>query len=350
MIVVAVPVKDEEACIGPCLRALAGQEGGAPGRVVLLLNDCTDGTAAVVRGLAPSLPMAVEVVERRFGAGGSAGLARRLAMAHAAAGLTAEGVLLTTDADGRVAPDWLAATMAAMRAGAEVVAGRAEIDPEEARLIPAHLHADDAVECAYGAMLDEIEALLDPDPADPWPRHGEHSGASIAVGIGAFRRAGGVPEVAMGEDRALVAALLRVDARVRHAPEVRVTVSGRVLGRAVGGMADTIRRRIVRQDAMVDDRLEAVGARVRRVELRVRFRAAWAGGGTAGLAGALGVAEGVVGAALAMRYCGAGWAVVEAASPVLVRRALARVGLVREMGRARVVLERLRGEGAARAA
>src|SRR6185437_9299152 len=87
------------------------------------------------------------------------------------------GVLLTTDADGRVAPDWIAANLAAIRDGAEAVAGRAEIDPVEAKAIPAHLHADDALECAYADRLDEIDWLVDPDrrpagagTASPAPR------------------------------------------------------------------------------------------------------------------------------------------------------------------------------------
>jgi len=36
-----------------------------------------------------------------------------------------------------------------------------------------------------------------------------------------------------------------VDTKIRHAPEVSVSVSGRLKGRAAGGMADMIRRRLV---------------------------------------------------------------------------------------------------------
>ena len=56
--------------------------------------------------------------------------------------------------------------------------------------------------------------------------------ASRRVSRAAFRRVGGVPAVALGEDRAFAAALQRAGARIRHAPEVRVVVSGRILGRA----------------------------------------------------------------------------------------------------------------------
>jgi hypothetical protein len=147
--------------------------------------------------------------------------------------------LLTTDADTVAPPGWVAANLAALR-GVDAVAGRAVIDPREAALIPRHLHELDAQECRYAALLDEIAALLAPEPHDPWPRHDEHSGASIAL------RASG--------------------ARIRHAPEVWVTVSGRLDGRAQGGMADTIRARIANPPIWLDDRLTPVSDWVRRLE------------------------------------------------------------------------------------
>ena len=258
-------------------------------------------------------------------------------------GAGAHGVLLTTDADGRVAPDWIAANLAAIRDGAEAVAGRAEIDPVEARAIPAHLHADDALECAYADRLDEIDWLVDPDPADPWPRHSEDSGASIAVTCAAYRRAGGVPALALGEDRAFIARLRRVDAAIRHAPEIQVVVSGRIDGRARGGMADTMRRRIVRQDEWIDDRLEPAFPRLRRALLRRRFRAARKDTNRSpSLAHALGLPPAGLAPSLASPFLGAGWAEIEAQSPVLRRQGVRRADLARETAAADVILARLR--------
>ncbi len=95
-------------------------------------------------------------------------------------------------------------TLRAMKQGADAVCGRAVIDPIEALLIPPHLHQDDAREVAYASLLDEIESLILPDPADPWPRHREDSGATIAITASMFRRVGGVPFLPSGEDRALI--------------------------------------------------------------------------------------------------------------------------------------------------
>ena len=80
----------------------------------------------------------------------------------------------------------------------------------------------------------------------------------------------------LGEDRAFYQALRRMDARIVHARDVRVVVSGRILGRADGGMADTIRRRLAAPDTMLDDALEPVALRVRRIELRKAAREAFA--------------------------------------------------------------------------
>lgn len=116
-------------------------------------------------------------------------------MEKAAALAHEDAVLLTTDADGRVPADWIKANLAIIESGVQVVAGRAEIDPSEAKNIPNVLHEDDARECYYGRLVGEIDALLDPDPSDPWPRHNEHSGASLAVTLPAYRIAGGIPLV-----------------------------------------------------------------------------------------------------------------------------------------------------------
>ena len=322
--IVAIPARDEAEEIAPCLLSLAAQQGGGVDAAVLCLNNCTDDTAAIVRGL--SLPFALHAIEVELPpAAACAGVARRIAMDRAAAVAGERGALLTTDADARVPPDWVAANLAALRQGAEAVAGQAAIEPVGAMLIPAHLHAADAAECDYAALLDEIGALLDPDPADPWPRHDEHAGASIAVTPAAYRRAGGIPPVPLAEDRAFFAALRRVDARIRHARDVRVVVSARTVGRAAGGMADTMRRRMVAADAFLDERLEPVRDAARRASLRAWLRRLWSAetrspGASSLLAMRLSLPREELATLLATRYFGEAWAEVEACSAMLRRR------------------------------
>jgi len=316
---------------------------------VLLINNSTDGTADIVRAMLPALPCRVHIVEHQFPQSqANAGHARRMAMSKATMLLGPGGVVMTTDADSCVAPDWIEANLAAIDAGADAVCGRAVIDPIDALLIPQVLHEDDAREVAYGAKLDRIAALLDPCADDPWPRHTEESGASIAVRREVFVAAGGVPPVRHGEDRALVDALRRVDARIRHDPSITVTVSGRTEGRAANGMADTIRRRILCQDPMLDDSLEPVVNRVRRIGARRLLRLAWMRSAgrhrvVSHLATELELTESQIEGWLALPYFGASWALVSAASPVLVRHPVPRSELAHQTQLAQEIVSSLAG-------
>jgi hypothetical protein len=344
--IVAVPVQNEDQYIADCLSALVSQLASCSYGVVLLLNNCTDDTLIVVQKLAPHLPMPVLVAEVTLPAKvAHAGYARHLAMRYAAEIAPRNAILLTTDADAQVYPDWIVANLAAIRAGAEVVAGRAELDPTDAGRIPARLHEDDARECGYDQLLDQIHARLDPDGADPWPRHTEHSGASIAVTLDAYHRAGGIPAVPVGEDRAFIAALRRVDARIRHAPEVRVVVSGRTVGRAVGGMADTIRRRLKKADETLDERLEPACGAALRAWTRGLLRALW---GSEELVDAIKllatrsqVCQSEIKRLLRSSYFGEAWAQLEAHSPALRRQRVLTRNLPIEMEHALRILDSL---------
>jgi hypothetical protein len=342
---VAIPARDEAGCIRACLEALAIQEARLPDDIVILVNNSTDGTAEIARRTELPAAVRLHVIETDLPPDqANAGHARRRAMQAALRLAGPAGVLLTTDADGQVDPDWLAANLACLRAGADAVAGWVELLPIDWGHIPTSLHEDDARERAYDALCDEMHSLLDPDPADPMPRHTQHSGASIAVTVDAYLRAGGVPPVPCGEDRALIAALRRVDARIRHAPEVHLMVSGRTEGRSKGGMAETIRRRLVMPDEFLDDRLEPAATCALRASARGRLRPLYAGEthGLPALAEELDLPVHVLTRALRARHFGMAWEAIEAASPSLARRRVATACLAQEVEQAEAILRRLR--------
>ncbi|MCK8784782.1 glycosyltransferase [Roseomonas sp. NAR14] len=245
--VVCVPARDEAAAMPGLLAALAGQEGVGPVRVVLLANGCTDGTAAAAREAARRHPvLALRVIEATLPAGqATVGRARGMAMEAGAGWLGAaggggEGLLLGTDADALPPPGWIAANLRAVAAGAEAVGGEIRLAGEEG--LPGWLRERRALVARYWSAVRALSDRLDPLPHDPPPRHGDHTGASLAVTVAAYRDAGGVPPLATGEDNALVAALERNGARLRHAPDAWVAVSAREDGRAPGGMAAEMRR------------------------------------------------------------------------------------------------------------
>ncbi|GBQ49285.1 glycosyltransferase [Komagataeibacter sucrofermentans] len=349
-LVAAIPVRNEAERIGPCLLALGRQHAARLTHVVVLLNNCTDATLHTVQAISGRLPFALHVVERTYPPLiAHAGTARRAAMTHAAELAGPEGIMLTTDADAVVAPDWLDQTLAAFAKGADAVCGRALIDPVEAACLPACLHDDDRAETAYATMLDRIHDLADPDLHDPWPRHVEHSGASIAVRAGPYHRAGGIPAVPLGEDRRFLAALRRVDAAIRHAPDVWVSVSGRVAGRARGGMADTMARRLIRQDEMLDENLEPAMACLHRAQARAALRPLWGHPMRHGpwrargekLARQLMLPATALIEVCAEPFFGLAWDRLVAASPLLRRHPVRRAGLVVEHQHAARIVRRL---------
>ena len=336
-IVVAIPVRDEEERIASLSYGFSRQTH-LPTAVVLLLNNCTDMTEIIARGM--HLPFQIDIQTVVLPAPtANAGTARRLAMDRAVALAGPDGIILTTDADAIVPPDWIALNLHALSAGADVVCGQAIIHPEEAAFIPAHLHEDDAQECFYISLLDAIADALSPDPADPEPRHTEAPGASLAMTVSAFLRAGGVPHVPSGEDRALIKSLHRIDARIRHDPAICVTVSGRMMGRASGGMADTIRRRMVRQDEFTDECVEPAGDAFRRADFRQRVRMVWAGERVdTDLAADLHLSPASLSDHMAQPFFGAVWAHIEQNSPMLRRRRVRFADLPRHIEYAQELL------------
>lgn len=356
--VIAIPARDEAECLPACLAALAAQQapGAMAGSAILLLaNNCADGTAALGRALAPAMPMPLVVLEAALPPGRAhAGGARAAAMDAAAAllGDAPDGVLLCTDADARPEPGWLAANLAELAAGAEAVAGAVLPDPAEAGRLPAALRQREALERRYAGLLDEMATRLDPLPHDPWPTHGTHSGASIALRLPLFRAVGGIPPVPHGEDRALFAALARLDARIRHSEAARVLVSCRLDGRAGGGMAETLRHRLRDPSAPVDARLEPA----RRAWLRLRTRRALrlirAGRPRAGdplrLQIALGVAAPAMRRVLAAPSFGLAWEALQAATPALRPQPLDPAALPREIALASLLLGGVRATDLAR--
>ena len=238
---VCVPARDEEARLPILLDVLAGQDVAGPIPIAICINDSVDRSAEIARDhpAVRSGRLAIALDECRLPRGAAhVGTARRRAMAAGLALAGDDGVLLSTDADCRPPPSWIAANLAAFARGADLVGGRIEIDDGEP-LEPA-LAAVRARFDRYWADVRAIEDAIDPQPHDPPPRHGDHTGASLAIRAALYRAAGGVPAIASGEDRALVVAALAAGGRLTHPVDVWTRASPRTAGRATGGMADAM--------------------------------------------------------------------------------------------------------------
>lgn len=250
---VVIPARDERETIGEALRALAGQrhlDGSSLDQdsyeVIVLANNCEDETAAVARAAQLLYPaLRLHVIEAHFPpALAHIGVARRALMDAASARFHGVGrpggVIVSTDADTIADPFWLAHTLRAVEAGADAVGGRIVVGPDwdasDERTRQYHLR-----DVGYRMLVSELVARLDPDPADPWPRHFQHFGPSLAVTAAAYELAGGLPPLESLEDVALYHALRRVDARIRHDPAVRVRTSPRSSERTAFGFSAQLR-------------------------------------------------------------------------------------------------------------
>ena len=349
-IVVAIPVQNEAERISTCLNAIAAQcrLGGGPldeqVGILCFVNNSTDPSFDIAVGARHGSRVSARVYDAKMSPSSShAGGARRVALDLAARwmreGRHDDGLLLTTDADSTPAPDWIAAAQAAIERGADCVAGPIDLYAEDEAVLPAHVQERGQLEAQYEALLTELFARLDPRSHDPWPTHAAEAGANLAITLRAFESIGGCPNRACGEDRALVARVDRLGLRVRHEPTMRVATSGRLVGRAEGGVADTIRLRCDEPEALCDGYLEpALNARF-RASWRGRLRAIFATEGPVAAQRAFGFSEDIT---VEDQSFGAFWDALEAADARLARVLLRPSDLPREIAAATVMCWALR--------
>lgn len=236
-VAVCVPVRNEAVLLPALLDALAAQRGVgeiAP-TLCFLLDDCRDGSAAILAAFARGSALPVRVARGAFAGRPNAGRARRAAMALGEAALAghARAALLTTDADSVPAPDWVAACCRSL-AGCDVVVGRIvrASDPDGG--------AQDRLD-AYYHRLYALRRRHDPVAWEVEPGHHHVGGANLGFRAAAYRALGGFQPLPAGEDGAIVDAAHRLGLRVRRDRGVLVETSPRRHGRAVQGLADHLR-------------------------------------------------------------------------------------------------------------
>lgn len=225
---VVIPARNEQERVDGCLAAVTAsaarlrrRPGGAqvPVRIVVVLDDCRDGTAERVARWPGVCP--VVCTAGRVGAARSVGIEQVLAR-FARDGLPEAAIwIANTDADSTVPAGWLGLQAAAARRGAAMLLGTVRPDPAE----------------------------LDREIRQRWFRrhrlgdgHPHVHGANLGVRADWYRRVGGFPLVARQEDVALAGAVAAAGGRIDRTGAGPVQTSARLSGRAPGGMADYLRR------------------------------------------------------------------------------------------------------------
>ncbi|OHV34221.1 hypothetical protein BCD49_24750 [Pseudofrankia sp. EUN1h] len=224
---VVVPAHDEQALIGGCLDALAvaisyPDLAGIPVDVLVVTDACADATAARCRARGVRT---LDVRDRNVGRARAAGFAALLA--GAPNGAASGRWLATTDADSRVAPDWLAAQVRLAGRGADATFG--VVDVEDWNGCPPM--TPDRFAAGYA---DTARGHAGP--------HTHVHGATMGLRADAYLRIGGMPALAVGEDHELARRLTAIGGlRIAHTTAVRVTTSARLVSRVRGGFADYLR-------------------------------------------------------------------------------------------------------------
>lgn len=224
MIGIVVPAHNEEVLLGACLDALLAAAAhpslnGEAVDIVVVLDDCSDGSAAVVAQRAGRAGGTVNVTVTALAVScRRVGTARATGARHLLAG--GARWLAFTDADTRVTPDWLVQQLAL---DVDVVCGTVAVDDWS----------------AHAAHAAQLQAHFKRTYHDRDGHHHIH-GANLGVSAAAYRSAGGFEPVDCHEDVLLVAALERSSARFAWSAAPRVVTSARTDARARGGFGDTM--------------------------------------------------------------------------------------------------------------
>jgi hypothetical protein len=264
-VVVAMPATDEEEMIAAALARLAEafRFTRRAGGLVVFANNCTDLTGEIVARAGPNFPARVILLEGRLAsAHAHAGWARRIALDAAADLCEPHGALLTTDADTEVAPDWVETFCAALHADFDLVCGR--IGMVERSDVVAHAPAVRLarVENGYAALQDRVrhccDQIIGRQPIGGTRPHYFEAAASIGMTRALYRQIGGLPAVPSSEDRALVRAAELAGARILYNSRFSVKTSNRLVGRARGGLAESLSRRLSDADPVAHQSLRPV--------------------------------------------------------------------------------------------
>jgi glycosyltransferase involved in cell wall biosynthesis len=211
---VVVPVNNEQDTLPRCLDGLAVATCAVsvPVTVVLVLDACTDNSAAVASSFVMPGLQTISVAARCVGFARAAGMTALLRQ------LGRSGTwLATTDADSVVPQNWLSAQARHAEAGARVVAGTISVTDWEGR---------------SSALAQRVERDYRADA------HRHVHGANLSFAASAYCAAGGFPPVTYDEDVQLVDAFRRNNEPIAWATDMPVVTSARRYARAPVGFAN----------------------------------------------------------------------------------------------------------------
>ncbi len=237
-VVVVVPARDEQDAVVGTLRSVYGSLAAAhrdglvtSSTLEVTAHRCRDATEERARALLRDRPGAHVTRDEEsvtIGQVRDRTVRRGLARLGQPPG---ETWVLSTDADTTVERTWVGDVLRA--AAATRVAGVVGLTRLDA------WHGSPQAAVAYDRVL---AAKMCAVPVDPLHQHDHVYAANLAVRADAYLAVGGFSHLTHGEDQALVDVLADRDYPLLRTRAVVVTTSGRLRGRAAGGLADHLAR------------------------------------------------------------------------------------------------------------
>jgi glycosyltransferase involved in cell wall biosynthesis len=222
---IVVPARNEEASIEACIHSIRRSCEHARLQdywIVIVADSCTDETLPRARRALEGVGQVLECHAR------SAGSARRCGvdavLAHFSDKNLRQVWIANTDADTRVPDDWISVQLRLADTGITGVAGIVTLDASGSA------RAHEVYRKTY---------LLRPDGT-----HSHVHGANLALRADAYLDAGGWDHRALAEDHSLWERVTRRGWRLSSTVSSVVVTSARLIGRAAGGFADTLKARI----------------------------------------------------------------------------------------------------------
>lgn len=273
---VAVPVRNEEERLPHLVASLTAQTERLSG-ATLLLNNCTDTSESVAEDLAQRYPdLHLHVASVTLSPEhANVGRARRMAMDLAFERLGGRGLILTTDADTVLAPDFAASIRDEITRGADAVGGRVQLHPRDRQALSRGVRRLFLLDIGYRRAVELLADCIDPEPSDPYPRHHQHFGAAMGVTAEWYARVGGLPPHPNNEDVAFYQAIREAGGRFRHSLDARAFTSARRDGRAPYGMADALNEWDDQADQGITPTVPDASSLECRFRLRADVRRAW---------------------------------------------------------------------------
>jgi glycosyltransferase involved in cell wall biosynthesis len=222
-IAVLIPARNEEELLPRCLRSILAAAAelpeGVTADIVITVDSSSDRTLEIAKRMLPGRGIAV------CSKAGIVGRARAIAALTALGryrGALSRCWLANTDADSSVPGNWLNEHLQLASENVEAIAGTVDVDSfaEHGALVPERFRASYHIR---------------PDGS-----HSHVHGANMGVRADAYVRAGGWMNIPTAEDHDLWNRLEKAGAKRISVSRIQVLTSGRRVGRAPHGFADTL--------------------------------------------------------------------------------------------------------------